>query len=218
MADKDSMEIDERLFRPGLKVFLIRHGETEGWKDKRLDGHTDSPLTENGKRQMQGVAERMVQVPLTAIYSSDLSRTRTGAEMLSEKTGLEVQIFPDLRELHFGDLENLPYTEGLKLTGDDIEQALNWVDNAFPGGESLLDMRDRVMPAYKKIVSENSGAVAIYSHGGTNRLILCEELGISLYNFFRIEQDHACINIIHIFQGNIPVVKLINGTASSTRF
>jgi alpha-ribazole phosphatase len=204
--------------KPELKVILVRHGETEGWKDKRLDGYTDSPLTEKGRRQMQQLAERLAQAPLTGIYSSDLGRTRQGAEMLAEKTGLKVIVFPELRELNFGDLESLPYKEGLKKLGDDPGRALNWVDNQFPGGESLLDMRERVMPAYRKIIKDNSGMVAVYAHGGTNRLILCEELGIDLHNFFRIEQDHACINLIYRFTPDFAMVKLINGDLNSARF
>ncbi len=210
--------MDDELFKPRLKVILVRHGETEGWMDKRLDGYTDSPLTEKGKRQMQDVAERLARTKVNAIYSSDLSRTRQGAQMLAEKVGLKLNVVPELRELNFGDLENLPYTEGLKKLGDDLNRALNWVDNRFPGGESLLDMRERVMPAYRKIVKDNSGMVALYAHGGTNRLILCEELGIDLHNFFRIEQDHACINLIYRLLPDFAVVKLINGDLNSTRF
>lgn len=210
---------ESRIFKPRLKVILVRHGETEGWRDKRLDGHTDSPLTEKGVGQMREVAERLSDIEgLCAIYSSDLSRTRRGAEMLSEKTGLDVRIMPELRELNFGELENLPYNEGFKKLGGDINRALNWVDNTFPGGESLLDMRERVMPAYREIMKENTGAVAVYAHGGTNRLILCELLGIDLHNFFAFEQDHACINLLYHFPADVTVAKLINGGVNSTRF
>ncbi len=212
----ESLE-DEKFFTPTLRVLLIRHGETEGWRERRLDGHTDSPLTENGLKQMREVAERLADLPVSAVYTSDLSRTRGGAEMLAEKTGLEVNVMPELREMNFGELENLPYMEGFRKMGG-MEQALNWVDNRFPGGENLLDMRERVMPAYSRIVGENSGMVALYAHGGTNRLILCEELGMSLHNFFRIEQSHACINLIDRYPAGFVVVKLINGSVNSIRF
>jgi alpha-ribazole phosphatase len=212
-----SSELEEKLFSPKVRVVLIRHGETKGWLEKRLDGHTDSPLTENGKEQLKEVAQRLSGLPITAVYSSDLSRTMQGAQMLAEKIGLEVNVLPGLRELNFGEMENIPFEETFKKFDGDMERALNWVDNSFPGGESLLDMKERVMPAYRKIIEDNSGMVAIYAHGGTNRLILCEELGIDLYNFFRIEQNHACINLIDRFEGGYVVVKLINGCVNSIR-
>ena len=59
--------------------------------------------------------------------------------------------------------------------------------------------------------------MALVAHGGVNRVILCELMGLSLEHIFRIEQDNACLNIVKFYDGTtghapVPVVKLINAT------
>jgi alpha-ribazole phosphatase/probable phosphoglycerate mutase len=76
-------------------------------------------------------------------------------------------------------------------------------------GESTLEVRDRGMNAFNDIVSRHNGkSIAIVAHGGINRAILCELLGIPLENIFRIEQDFAALNVIELW--DYPVVKKIN--------
>jgi len=80
------------------------------------------------------------------------------------------------------------------------------------GGETLEDLRLRVMPAVGGIVSSHTGeSVLIIAHGGVNRVVLCEAMGLDLSNFFRIEQDYGCLNIIDYFDDNVSVVKVLNG-------
>jgi broad specificity phosphatase PhoE len=100
-------------------------------------------------------------------------------------------------------------------------------------GESTVDVRDRAVKAFEKILSQNtahitqntdkrkkqnslgsgvwdlsSQNIAIVSHGGINRVILCHLLGIPLENIFRVEQDYGCLNIVEMW--DYPVVKNIN--------
>jgi alpha-ribazole phosphatase/probable phosphoglycerate mutase len=77
-------------------------------------------------------------------------------------------------------------------------------------GESTLEVRDRIMPAVGEIVSNHDGdSFAIVGHGGVNRIIICELLGIPLEHMFRIEQDNAAVNIIR-FYDRYPAARLIN--------
>jgi alpha-ribazole phosphatase len=74
-------------------------------------------------------------------------------------------------------------------------------------------MKERVIEAFEQIIDNHKGdCIAIISHGGVNRIILCHTLGISLKNIFRVEQDYAALNIIK-FMDKYPVVKLMNGIA-----
>lgn len=82
------------------------------------------------------------------------------------------------------------------------------------GGESTLEVKERVMEALDEITGNHKGEhVAIVSHGGVNRIILCHFLGIPIENIFRIEQDYAALNIIE-FRDGYPVMKLMNGTVN----
>ena len=78
-------------------------------------------------------------------------------------------------------------------------------------GESTIKVKDRAIKMFNEIIEKNSGqTVAIVSHGGINRILLCELLGIPLENIFRIEQDYGCLNVVELWD-NYPVVQLING-------
>ena len=79
------------------------------------------------------------------------------------------------------------------------------------GGESTIEVKDRVIPPLVRILDNHRGEnIAVVAHGGVNRIILCHFLGVPLENIFRIEQDYAAVNIIEVWD-KYPVVKLING-------
>jgi alpha-ribazole phosphatase/probable phosphoglycerate mutase len=78
------------------------------------------------------------------------------------------------------------------------------------GGESTEAVRDRVIPAFYEVLRKHpDGEIAIVSHGGITRIILCEVLGIPLQNIFRVEQNFGCLNIIE-FYDDVPVVRVMN--------
>ncbi len=148
---------------------------------------------------------------LEAVYCSDLSRAVKSAEKIAGPYECEPVSVPELRERNFGIWENMNFVE----IRDRYPVEFNaWADNPLqfspPGGESTLDLRDRVLPAFDRILDSHSGqCIAIVAHGGINRVLLCHMLGIPLENIFRIEQDYAAVNIIE-FWDRYPVVKCMN--------
>src|SRR3954452_24611267 len=91
----------------GTTLLLVRHGETDWNAEGRLQGHTDRPLNEYGRRQAKELAARLAGGHVDAIYASDLSRARETAEIVGERLGLTVVIDPDLRETNWGTWEGL---------------------------------------------------------------------------------------------------------------
>ncbi|MBI5098413.1 MAG: alpha-ribazole phosphatase [Nitrospirae bacterium] len=204
-------------------LYLIRHGETEGAETRRYKGHIDVPMSENGIRQMERVAEYLsaevqklgsaeVTSELSVIYCSDLNRAVKSAGIIAEPHGLKPIIMPELRERNFGIWEGMSFDE----IKDKYPNEFNaWADNPLKfspmQGESTIEVRDRALKAFDKITVQHNGHnIAIVSHGGINRIMLCELLGIPLENIFRVEQDYGCINVVELWD-NYPVVKLING-------
>ena len=92
-------------------LLLVRHGETDWNADGRLQGHTDRPLTDFGRRQARDLAAALAGEDLTAIYSSDLTRARETAEIVAERLGLPVVLDRDLREKDWGNWEGLTAVE-----------------------------------------------------------------------------------------------------------
>lgn len=211
-------------------LFLIRHGETEGAEKRRYKGTIDVPLSDNGIRQIARVSkyiaetvklktgERENSIPganLTAIYCSDLSRAIKSAEIVAAPYSLTPIVIRSLRERNFGLWEGMSFDEIREKYPDDFDA---WAGNPLEfspmGGESTLEVKERVMEALDEITGNHKGEhVAIVSHGGVNRIILCHFLGIPIENIFRIEQDYAALNIIE-FRDGYPVMKLMNGTVN----
>ena len=211
------------------RVYLIRHGETEDADSRRYKGHIDVPLSEKGVEQMKRVAKyimgdsnlaRRVPLrngcggPLTAVYCSDLSRAIKSAEIIAHPCDLKPVHIKGLKERSFGEWEGMTFDE-IKEKWPDAFCA--WAANPLKfspmGGESTTEVRDRAIKALNEItVKHEEQNIAIVSHGGVIRVVLCELLGIPLENIFRIEQGFAALNVIEIW--DYPVVTLINGRAN----
>src|SRR5262249_40199384 len=147
------------------------------------------------------------------IYSSPLARCRDAAQILSAGQPLEPVTLDALRELDFGQVEGLTYTE--------IEQRYpelyrQWMERPtqvrFPGGESFGDMRTRVLRAVKGLVERHAGeSIVLVTHAGVIRIVLADALGMEPDHIFRIGQRYGGISLIHYVDG-VPVVELVNGT------
>lgn len=193
------------------KVHLIRHGETVDSDSRRYKGHIDVPLSENGIEQVKRAALYLREnTEFNAIYCSNLSRALNTAEIIAGPFGLKPVIHNGLKERGFGVWEGMSFDEIKEKWPDAFA---SWAENPVKfspmGGESTLDVRARAMKAFNELVSKHSGdSIAIVAHGGINRVILCELLGIPLENIFRIEQEFAALNIIELW--DYPVVKTMN--------
>ena len=197
-----------------MRLYLIRHGETEDADLNLYRGHTDVPLSERGVRQIEQVSDYILRDSegLDAVYTSDLIRAIRSAEIISRPHSISPIIEPLLRERGFGIWEGLSLEE---IAGRYPEEFEAWASDPLrfspPYGESTIEVRDRVIRALDRILSEHTeGTIAIVAHGGVNRVILCHLLGIPLENIFRIEQDFAGVNVIE-FSGRYPLVRLMNG-------
>ena len=149
-------------------LLVIRHGETTWNAASRFQGHGDSPLTENGRRQAEALGKRMKDFRFDLLFSSDLGRARQTASILAGYTGHPVRTDPRLRERNFGALEGLTVDEirhrhpGVfeRLYADDP-------DYAPPEGETLRTHFQRNVSFFEQFILENPGTTAaLVVHGG----------------------------------------------------
>jgi len=194
------------------RLFLIRHGQVEGFEDKRYNGQKNVPLTAHGRQQLDTVAARLAGVPLDAVWSSDLDRCRYGAERLAASRGLQVVFREGLRELHAGDWEGLSWDELRRLYPVEWQARLDdIVHYRIPGGDSFLDTARRVRVELAGLLAAHPREnVALVAHGGVNRIILLDALGAPLVRVFSLEQDYACLNVIDYFADGYRTVRLVN--------
>lgn len=195
------------------RVYLARHGEIAGSGEFRYNGQSEVPLTPKGMEQYRALAQRLKEAPVAACYSSDLSRCLLGAEILCADRGIRPIPRPELRELSFGEWEGLTWSElEQRFPEQWLARMHDFVSVRPPGGENLLDLRERVLPVIREIVARHRGEqVLVVAHGGVNRIVLLDALGAPPSSMFRIEQDFGCLNIIDYHADGNPVVNLLNG-------
>lgn len=156
-----------------MKLYLIRHGETEYNQTFRFLGRTDIGLSETGIQQAESLSAQLHAQAIKAIYSSDMVRAKQTADIIAMPHGLEVKRITDLREIDFGAWEGLTYDELVEMDREYFEA---WVDdplcNDIPGGETWEHFRARVIGAIERIIkAEIDGNIAVVSHGGPIRLL-----------------------------------------------
>lgn len=184
-------------------VYLVRHGAVVGAETRRFIGHLDVPLSARGEAQLDAVARRLAAVPLAAVYSSDLRRTRRSADILAAPHGLRAVALAGLREFAMGRWEGLTAEEIRALAP---EAFAAWIADVgrfqFPGGENLEQVAARSWAAFEDIVAAHLGQrVAIVAHGGSNRAILCRALGMPLARLLALGQDYAGLSMLERTNG-----------------
>mgnify|MGYP002640005917 FL=1 len=199
--------------KPSCRVYLFRHGETANSKEVSFNGHFDVGLSAKGEDQFKGWAQLLKDEPFTAIYSSDLKRTRIGAQSLGEPHKLEPVAYPELRELSFGEWEGLSVTEVEKKFPKQLEERMKDTEKFHvKGGETFEQLRQRVLPKFEEIIARHPNEqIALVCHGGVNRVILSHLLEVPIKRIFRMKQDYAALNIIQYY-GDEPVVELLGGS------
>lgn len=157
-----------------MKLYLIRHGESESNRLGYFAGQIDAPLTELGREQARCVAAFFRNVALDAVYASDLSRATDTLRPTAQEHGLAVIPEPGVREIHAGDWEGMPFTE---LPERDPEQFRLWKTDigrvCFPNGESVEGAAARAQEALRRLAERHGGqTIAVASHGGIIRSLL----------------------------------------------
>jgi broad specificity phosphatase PhoE len=158
-----------------LEILIVRHGESEGNLDGRLQGHLDSPLTERGRAQAAQVGGFLGSLGLRweAAYASPLARARETARIIADRTGYpEAVLDEDLREIGAGQMEGLTRDDMERRFPDFLKRAItNLGDFAEYGGESYEDVQRRVARFMGKMMARHREAaerVLVVAHGGLN--------------------------------------------------
>ena len=166
-----------------LQVYLVRHGETVWNAERRIQGQSDSPLTEKGEQQAWQVGERVKHLGITHIIASDLGRTRRTAEIIADACGCSVTLDPRLRELNMGVLEKRPL-DG--LTAEEEQWRATLVNGSeggrIPEGESMTEMATRMHAALNACLDLPAGSrPLLVSHGMALGALVSTILGLPAY-------------------------------------
>lgn len=155
-------------------LFLFRHGETNWNREGRLQGHTDTPLNATGLAQAQALAERLLPHRLDAVVSSDLSRARNTAKIVTGLLGVPLFIETGLRETNVGAAEGLLWADAKTRFGAGLTE--RWYsdgDVAFPGGETGVETRMRGLAALRRFATAQPyPRIGVSTHGAMVRQLM----------------------------------------------
>ncbi|MEV1175819.1 bifunctional RNase H/acid phosphatase [Nonomuraea sp. NPDC049784] len=206
--------------RVATSLLLLRHGETELSVERRFSGLGDAELTPNGLAQAAAAAERLSREPyrLDVIITSPLKRAMQTAEAVAQRTGLDVEVDEDLRELDFGEWEGRTFTEVQRRWPAELATWLADPEIAPPGGESFASTARRVQAAGERLVERYEGkTVLAVSHVTPIKMLLRLALMAPLESLYRMHLDLACLSLIEYYADGPAVVKSFNDTSHLRR-
>lgn len=194
-----------------LKLYLLRHGETEYSQGGGYCGTLDPDLTPEGMQMAQAFADAYASLPWEAVYVSPMKRTIATATPLCQATGQTMQLRDGLKELAYGAWEGKTPEEVREAYADDY---LHWLTepawNPPTGGETAVQLTSRASLVITEIQQQyTSGNVLVVSHKATLRVILCSLLGIDLGRYRdRINILAASLSIVQ-FERYGPLLEVL---------
>jgi len=197
------------------RFLIIRHGLTDAVGHHMTGVAPGLHLNEAGRAQVTALVDRLHDVPLTAIVSSPLERTRETAEPIARDHGLTVDIQPSFIEYDFGVWTGRTFAS---LDDDVAWQRFNRVRSVTKpeGGELMLNVQHRSVTALLELAGRyRSGTVAVVSHGDVIRALLLFALGMPIDFFHRLEVSPARISIVEIGEDDPPRVLQMNGATGA---
>ena len=192
------------------KIYLVRHGESEGNKKQLVIGHTDVDLTEKGRMQAEKTAEYLKNIHADKIYSSDLKRACETAKCTAKIQNLSIIKDKRLREMDCGKWENRSMAEIKELYPENYRL---WYENIgrvyCNGGESAEKARERLVEALTDIAEKNVGkTLFFFSHAVAIRLAVSAFLGMELDEIKNLPwPPNASVTTLEYENGKFKVIE-----------
>ena len=200
------------------EIIIIRHGETEWNIMGRFQGHSDIPLSPEGRRQAELLGQNLAIDAVDKIYASDLIRAVETAQPLAARFGLVLERDAALRELNFGAWEGRYFSEINEETPDMMKMFYRDPESIdIPGIENFQEFRRRVAGRVRAIAAENKGKrVVLISHGASIRILFADILSMPIRAIWHVSQFNTAVNRIRFEDDGFAAITLMNDVAHLT--
>lgn len=194
-----------------MRLYLVRHGETDNNANGVVQGRIDVPLNGTGVRQAEAAASWLTDQPVQAVYASPLIRTRMTAAAIAAPHNLDVRIVDGLVEMDVGEMDGLTSAEMRSRFPDFLRQ---WTGPdgptlRMPGGETLAEVQQRARDAVEALAATHpDDTVVVTTHNFVLCTLLCWALGMPLAEFRRFRIAVASVTALNINAGRVLVVGL----------
>jgi broad specificity phosphatase PhoE len=178
-----------------MRLILVRHGESVGNFENRLQGQADYDLTDLGRRQAELTAHRLHELGTSAVYSSHLLRAHATAKTIGSRLGVDCCVLEDVSEYHFGEMSGATYAEVRERFG----ATANPAERVYPGEEGRDVFFKRVTQAMWGIADAHPDeTVAVVSHGGPIALFCQAVLGLPYRRPMPFSISNCSLNVIEV--------------------
>lgn len=206
---------------PTTRFLLIRHAMTEA-NGRRIAGRLPGlGLDAHGQRQAQALAERLVGIPLAAIYSSPLQRAIETATPMASLRGLGIATREEFQELDFGEWSGRSLADLAPMPAFHRFNSLR-SRTPVPRGETMLEAQARMVRGLETLrAAHPDESVAVIGHGDPIRSVVAYHAGIAIDLFHRIEISPASISVIDLgddFVRIVAVNETVEGSAAGAVF
>jgi alpha-ribazole phosphatase len=197
-----------------VRLLLVRHGETDRNSSQRYWGRTDVALGLVGLRQAEQLRDRLAVEKIDFVYSSTLRRAMSTAQILASFHNIPVVSCPELREIDFGKIEGLNFSE-VQIQFPELAQM--WIDRhpglVYPEGEGLVQLEKRIAEFRIRLLNHTEHqTVLIVAHSGVLRSLICQILGLDMKSRWNIRIDLASLSIIDTYL-HTAILDLLNDTS-----
>ncbi|WP_137651210.1 adenosylcobalamin/alpha-ribazole phosphatase [Escherichia albertii] len=183
-----------------MRLWLIRHGETQANVDGLYSGHAPTPLTARGIEQAKNLHTLLRNVPFDTVLCSELERAQHTARLVLDSRQLCVQTIPELNEMFFGDWEMRHHRELMQEDSENYNAWCNdWLHAAPTNGESFQMFAQRV-ECFITALSEYQQYrnILVVSHQGVLSLLIARLLGMPAEAMWHFRVDQGCWSAIDI--------------------
>ncbi len=193
-----------------MRIFLLRHGETDYNREAKLLGRVDVDLNGFGSKQAEILGARISAYGLKMIYSSDLKRALQTAEAIQKYSGAEILATPLLREINKGNWQGLNWDE---IKSNYPKYYAEWsqyeTDVPYPNGECGNDVLNRFYSLIKSIDLTSPHNIAMVTHSGLIKTVVSNLLSIPLEKRFAITVWNCSISEL-IFDSKVGRLKVLS--------
>lgn len=197
--------IPHTVFYHVTRLHLIRHGQTDWNLERRIQGQTDSQLTDLGRRQAQDIGSHLKAIPFSAAYASSSIRARDTAQVILQYHQQALRLRDDLREIFLGDWEGRLYADVQQQQPEAMGYFLEDPSLfALAGAESFFQVQERALNAVNEIIDQHRGQeILLVSHGVWIKTVLTAVEGRNMQDFWQPPKMANCCHSIIEFENGV---------------
>jgi broad specificity phosphatase PhoE len=183
-----------------VRLILVRHGESVGNSENRLQGQEDYDLTDRGRREAELTAAELARLGASQVYTSPLLRALATARVVGVGIGREPVLLAGVAEYHFGEMAGFTYAEVReRFAADPATAPVRATDRVYPGEEGREVFFDRVTSSVWGVVDKHAGeTIAVVSHGGPIAMFCQTVLGLPYRRPMPFGVDNCSLTAIEV--------------------